>query len=143
MVAAAVLAAAVAATPAGGWSFAHWGMTRAEVRAASGGKLGDGGDADTDNLAGGASVAGFAFAVSLTYADGRLSQIDFRLLNPGRCPALGDYLKKTYGRAGAERMGGYPTVGWTDRRGGNEIELSVLEGASCHMNYAPIQNDGG
>jgi hypothetical protein len=128
----------MAATPAGGWTYAHWGMTRTKVRAASSGKAGAGGDPDTDDLAGGATIAGFTFAVGLTYVDDRLSRIDFRLLNPERCAELGDYLRKTYGPAITERNGGYPTVGWTDRRAGNEIELSVLEGVSCHMAYVPL-----
>ncbi len=93
----------------GGWSFAHWGMTKPEVRAASKGATHPADSSDyRDDVDGEVAIGPYKFAVAFNYTsgndDGVLHDIVFSLQgSPSRCRELRRYLKRaeTLWREGA------------------------------------------
>jgi len=148
MLLSAAAGAATAAQPAGGWEFAHWGMTRAEVRAASAGKAHQHDDTN-DTVDGGASVGPFKLQVLLQYAspddDAGLTMVILALDGPDReCPALRPYLAKTYAAPGeAWAHGMYSGFSWTDAKGGNQVELTRMSGINCEIRLTPLAGSAG
>jgi hypothetical protein len=122
------LLATAAGAPAGGWSFAHWGMTRSQVRAASHGKVqpppAEEEDVGTDAVDGDYTFGPYKVAVKLEFGDDhRLSQVDlFPVGDHHDCDAIGRYLTSAYGPMRHDTGGaGLRTRTWTDAKGGNVI----------------------
>ncbi len=94
---------AAVGSPVSGWSFAHWGMTRSQVRAAGKGVVhpppADEEDTGDDGVDGDYAFGPFKVAVKLEFGDDhRLSQIDFFPTGDHfDCAAVGPYLTATYG----------------------------------------------
>ena len=137
--------ALAAPPPAGGWGFAHWGMTRDAVRAASHGRAhaeSDDMDTNTDVVDGGGTIDGLKFAVRLEYAASGLAQIDFHLLGTAaECKALGAYLRDTYGAHPTEETSeAFDTLIWDDPASGNTIAWSRMGdgGEVCDVAYDPL-----
>jgi hypothetical protein len=138
------LAATAPGPLAGGWSFAHWGMTKAQVRAASGGlahaPADDPGDPD-DVVDGGATIDRFHFLVRLEYAASGLARVDLRLQGTAAdCAALGDYLKTTYGADWSESDDeAFVTISWRGARDGDQITWTRMgDGADgCEVELDP------
>jgi hypothetical protein len=143
----AVLAASTAAAspPQGaGWTFAHWGMTPAQVRTASAGKVhADPDMADNDILDGDTAIGAMKFMVRFGYEHGRLASvtldIDSGLDADNPCAPVRAWLKKTYGAPALTSEGGYNNQEWPDRKTGNTVQLSFLgQGETvCHLIYEP------
>ena len=134
--------------PAGGWGFAHWGMSPSAVRAASNGRAhpeSDAMDSHTDLVDGGATIDGLRFAVRFEYSASGLAQIDFHLLGTAAdCKALGAYLTDTYrARPTQETSEGFETLIWDDPASGNSIAWSRMgDGAEvCDVTYDPLSAD--
>ena len=146
-----ILAAPALALPAtppakGGWSFAHWGMSKAEVRAASGGRA-HAPDADPDDpddtVDGGATLGPFIFdSVRLEYAREGLVQINLHLAgHAGDCAKLGAYMKQTYGpKWTVEDEEGSHTLAWDDAASGNEVLWTRMDDGDdvCEVVYDPL-----
>jgi len=131
------------AKPVGGWEFAHWNMTRAQVRAASGGRVTPGADPAEDSVAGGTSLGPFKFDVILQYAgmgddSDRLTAVELDYNGPGKCDAIRPYLAKQYGSPGKawENEG---TIGssWTDPKTGDQIDFEHMQDITCEVRYDP------
>jgi len=136
------------ATAAGGWGFAHWGMSPDAVRAASNGRAHpetDDMDSHTDVVDGGATIDGLKFAVRLEYSASGLAQIDFHLLGSvADCKALGAYLADTYGKhATQETSEAFDTLIWDDPASGNSIAWSRMGDSAevCDVTYDPLSTE--
>jgi hypothetical protein len=140
LLSAATLATAAAAPVVGGWDYAKWGMTRAQVTAVAGGATHATDDPQTDSVDGAYTLGGFRFTVRLQYDDGTLNEVVLNLdAKSGQCSALGDYLKRTYGPPSTSDGGGYASSVWDDAASGNQITYATLSGgAVCELIYDPI-----
>jgi len=126
---------------AGGWSFAHWGMTRAEVELASDGKAHAGDDAVSDTVDGGYVLGNFRFAVQLNFDDATTHLAEIKLkpdFPPKQCGALKSYLRDKLGAPTLESDAGYKTTWWRDERNGNAVEFSQLTPEICGLSYQPL-----
>lgn len=131
----------IAAGPAGGWSFAHWGMSRDGVAAAAHGALRPEGEVDV--LSGRQALGPFRFRVKLQYDDSGLAQVDLTLTSGGDCQALGDYLRQRYGDPASEAdRGAYRVMTWEDAAGGNEVNFASQgeDMAVCYLDLDPFAN---
>jgi hypothetical protein len=136
----ATLASAAPAPVVGGWDYAKWGMTRAQVAAVAGGATHATDDPQTDTVDGDYTLGGFKFAVRLQYDDGTLTEVVLNLdASAGKCAPLGAYLRKTYGPANSTSSGGYDSSIWVDAASGNQITYATLAGGTvCELIYDPI-----
>ncbi len=136
--------------PAGGWSFAHWGMSKAEVRAASEGRAhppADDPDDPDDIVDGGATLGPFTFdTVRLDYAAEGLAQINLHLAgHKADCERLGAYMKATYGsKWTVEDEEGSHTLAWNDAASGNEVLWTRMDDGDdvCEVVFDPLPNPG-
>lgn len=134
-----------------GWSFAHWGMTRAEVRAVSGGhahsEAGSVGADDDDTVDGGAVLGSYKLTVNLQYAgpaddNSRLVTI---LLQPPTaddktCGALRTFMIKRLGPHHIDGVNGmYVTAEW--KVGKNRITVQNMRGINCEIRIEPLEQD--
>lgn len=145
-------AGGAASAPAGGWSFAHWGMTRAQVRAAANGKVqpppADEEDTDTDGVDGDYAFGPFKVAVKLEFGDDRrLRQVDlFPSGDHFDCGAIGPYLTSAYGPMRSDAGGrGLRTRTWSDAKGGNIVNwLTQGPGYTvCEIDLDPPKHHRG
>jgi hypothetical protein len=134
-----------------GWSFARWGMTRAEVRAASGGQahseaVSVGAD-DDDTVDGGAVLGPYKFTVNLQYAgvaddDSRLDTILLLLptADDETCGALRTFMIKRLGPHHIDGVNGmYVTAEW--KVGKNRITVQNMRGINCEVRIEPVEQD--
>ncbi|HVN01085.1 MAG TPA: hypothetical protein VMT68_12820 [Caulobacteraceae bacterium] len=145
--AAALLASPALAQPvdntgiaAGGWSFAHWGMTRAEVEAASDGKTHAGDDDVSDTVDGDYMLGGFKFQVQLAFDDAtHLAEVKLTpAFPPKQCGALKAFLRDKLGAPTLEADTGGKTTWWRDERNSNAVEFSQQSGQVCSLAYHPL-----
>ena len=145
-------AAAPGSTPTGGWRFAHWGMTRDQVHAASKGAAHpppNETDAPYDIVEGGATFGRFKFDVWLEYAFddqrslNKLSEIQFHPVDGLRSKdAIAAWMAKTYGPVPAvKERGGYVNQTWNVSASGNTIVWSCWGPYKCEIDYDPPGTD--
>ena len=130
--------------PVNGWSFAHWGMTRSQVRVASHGAVrpppADEEDTGTDGVDGDYAFGPFKVAVKLEFGDDhRLSQVDFFPVGDHvDCAAIGPYLTQAYGPMLRDSGGrGLRTRSWVN---GDNVVNWRTEGPGytvCEIDYDP------
>jgi hypothetical protein len=158
MIARLALAAALVATPAllampavaqpvdntgiaaGGLMFAHWGMTRAEVEAASDGKTHAADELGADTVDGDYVLGGFKFGVELVFdEDTHLKEVKLKPdFPPKQCAALKAYLRDKLGAPTLEGDAGYKTTWWRDEPHGNAVEFAAMSGQVCSLSYQPL-----
>ena len=135
-----------------GWSFAHWGMTMAQVRAASGGQAhapslvaGDSDNADT--VDGGTQLGPYKFTVTLQYAgvgglDSPLDtvELDLQTDDDKQCIPLKAYMTTRLGPHHTDGVNGhYVTSEW--KVGQNKITVERMRGISCEIRIEPLEWD--
>lgn len=141
-------------TPAGGWRFAHWGMTRDQIRTASKGAAHPPtteSDAPYDVVDGGASFGPFKFDVWLEYSfddktsQNLLSEIQFHPVDGMKSKdAIDAWTVKTYGQTPAvKERGGYVNRVWNNTASGNTIVWSCWGPYKCEIDYDPPGTDEG
>jgi len=139
----------LAASP--GWEFARWGMTPAEVRAASHGSVRAGESSGYDTLDGEYPMGRFKFAVVFNYEPhpddpGNSSESNLRLggvgmkldLKSGACAQLGAYLTRRLGHPDHATTEGPPAYKWRKQDLGDEIDYTSWPDGSCGIQYSPI-----
>jgi hypothetical protein len=140
-------AAMAAKTP--GWEFARWGMTPAQVRAASHGVV-IGTVAGVDSLTGDYAMGPFKFNVDIDYQprpdDPGNSAADNLILGgvvlslearSGSCPALAAYLKTIYGKPDRTTTQGPLNLDWRKKAIGDDITYFSWPDKSCGVRYGP------
>lgn len=147
------IALGLVATPAlADWQYTNWGMSRAQVIAASRGaaSLVEGRpgervfDADL-GAAGSYSAQGFEFSTQFFFdAAGRLKAVKLNALEPERCEELLDRMLGLYGNAGGrDRFG----AKWTDLENGNAVRVTHIPGRNgepdvCFAAYSSLAGSG-
>lgn len=143
------LAASVAAPP--GWDFAKWGMTPAQLRAASHGMISPSGTGELDSLNGEYSIGPFKFTVDFNYTprsddpgnysddnlvfDGVTMGLD---LKSGTCAGLAAYLPKVYGKPSRTTTLGPQGYWWYKKDSAYDINYYSWPDKSCGIEYSPI-----
>jgi|HubBroStandDraft_5_1064220.scaffolds.fasta_scaffold191871_2 hypothetical protein len=139
LLAPACVAAADIGDGANGWTFARWGMTRAEVEAASNGVSNPTAQDNEDSVTGEQAIGAFRFQVTLEFQDDHLSEIRFApTFPPKKCAALRGYLGDTYGRPALEDNTGAKISWWRDLPNANTIRYAMLDGGGCSLSYQPM-----
>jgi hypothetical protein len=137
-----VAAASPAPPSVGGWEFAHWGMSRGDVQAASRGAAHaprDQPDSADDVVDGRHMLGRFKVLERLQYDEHGLSQISFEPVSGG-CADLRAYLAATYGEPDDRGdAAAYRLTTWRDATGGNVLRLYVSDDdAICHLDLGPL-----
>lgn len=140
-------ATVAAKTP--GWEFARWGMSPAQVRAASRGAViaAEGG---VDSLTGEYAMGSFRFNVDIDYQpkpddpgntaednlilDGVVLSLDAK---SGSCTALVAYLKTTLGKPDRTTTQGPLNLDWNKKAIGDHITYFSWPDKSCGVEYGP------
>jgi hypothetical protein len=127
------------------WQYTRWGMTPAEVIAASNGnaRQGDGrrsaqGPA-TKDVIGTYVAAGRTFEVSFYFVEQRLDEVVLQLRDSQQCQATTRDLLAVYGRpiqiSGAR-------MEWNDQAKGNYVKM-INVGGYCEIQYEMAAGDAG
>jgi hypothetical protein len=140
---------AAMATKTPGWEFARWGMTPAQVRAASHGVV-IGTEAGIDSLTGEYAMGPFKFNVDIDYQPrpddpgnsaagnlilgGVVLSLDART---GSCPALAAYLKTIFGKPDRTTTQGPLNLDWRRKAIGDDITYFSWPDKSCGVRYGP------
>jgi hypothetical protein len=133
-----------------GWEFAKWGMTPAQLRAASHGAVPKS-NAGYDAMAGKYSMGKFKFDVVLDYSpragdpgnyDPRNLIFNAALLNldasSGSCTDLTAYLETAYGKPDRTFSAGPAGYLWTNKKIG-DVQYSTWDGnKTCSVMYMPF-----
>ena len=145
-------AVALAASPAAppGWSFAQWGATPAQLRAASHGAV-QAGAGGADQLKAEYALGAFKFRVAFDYApkpdnpgdtdadnlvfDGVTLSLDPK---SGGCAALAAYLPKLFGKPDRVTTEGPLGIWWYKKDGAYDIDYYSFPDKSCGIQYGPI-----
>lgn len=151
----------VAASPSGGvspgsnrsagmsartnWQYTRWGMTPAEVIAASNGAahagsgvqsaLGEG----TVDVVGTYDAGGRIFSTAFTFQQGRLASVALWTTDWSQCiPTIKD-LQAVYGHPDEYTDGNVvANATWSDRSKNNHIKMRLLSPKYCEVQYSPI-----
>jgi hypothetical protein len=141
--------ATAAKTP--GWEFARWGMTPAQVRAASHGTVKDTAAGSADSLNGEYVMGQFKFFVDIDYAprpddpgnsaEDNLILVGINMnLDPksGSCSELVAYSKKIFGKPDKTTTQGPLYLDWYKKDIGNDIGYYSWPDKSCGIEYGPL-----
>jgi hypothetical protein len=147
-----MLAAALFATPAlaqpvdntpmsaGGWQFAHWGMSRGEIEAAGAGKTHGAVEANADAIDGDYAIGSFKFQVVLAFdEDNSLKEVRLKPDFPAKqCGALKAYLRDQLGVPALEVDNEPKMTWWRDAPHGNAVKYGSDGAKSCELLYQPL-----
>lgn len=143
----------LAATPPTppGWTFAKWGLTPAQLRAASHGTVRAGASGSPDQLNEEYAIGAFKFRVEFNYApkpdnpgdtdednlvlDGITMGLD---LKSGDCAALAAYLPKAFGKPDRVTRQGPLGYWWYKKGQAYDINYYSFPDRRCGIAYAPI-----
>jgi hypothetical protein len=137
-----------AAIPAhANWQYTHWGMSPAEVRAASGNTVDQAPDT-AKLLTAPYEAGGVPFRAFFYFEANQLSQVGLKQMGAAACTETLQRLIAKYGDAVRMRNGNIPRYSWRDAAAGNLIWLDdltragLLGGASCFLMYSPLNSAG-
>jgi len=143
---------ALAATPTTppGWTFAKWGLSPAQLRAASHGTV-HAGSGGPDLLKSEYAVGAFKFRVEFDYGpkpdnpgdtdednlvfDGVTMGLDPK---SGTCAALAAYLPKVFGKPDRVTSQGPLGLWWYKQDGAYDINYYSFPDKSCGISYGPV-----
>jgi hypothetical protein len=141
--------ASAAKTP--GWEFARWGMTPAQVRAASNGTVKATAPGGADSLNAEYVMGSFKFFVDIDYAPrpadpGNSAEDNLVLvgitmaLDPtsGSCSDLVAYAKKIFGKPDKTTTQGPLNLDWRKKDLGDDITYYSWPDKSCGIEYGPL-----
>lgn len=143
-----------AATARADWQFARWGMTTAEIVAASKGTGRPSGRQEKDFTVlatGDFSTGPFSFAVEFYdhHGDGRLATVRLNLKDPSQFQALWDALNAKYGKGeilpenhGDHRLVSGQEIRWLSKSDAialHRVDVHATDAHYVFMEYAPIQ----
>jgi hypothetical protein len=145
----AVAAISAAAPAQAHWQFTRWGMTPAQVMAASSGtaRKGEGdasaqGDA-TRQVVGDYAAGSFKFAVSYWFDGSGLARITMSQKDDAMCRELQRDLTARYGEPVEYEGGSVQRRMWADKPSGNRVVLISTNLAFCELQYAPLVSQAG
>lgn len=125
------------------WQYTRWGMTPAQVAAASGGKVlagvgrpGDRVDGQEVGAIGSYTSGVFKFEAVFYFVGGRLADIRLNLIAGDRY-ALKSSLDGVYGRPFRESGGGLSIVTYHDVKKNNRVDLFTI-GELSTLEYRPL-----
>lgn len=125
------------------WRYTRYGMSPAEVIAASGGKLrrGSGAPGPTDGTTNGAvgrfEADGYSYAANFYFRKGRLEEVRLDLDGEENCLRLHEDFQRIYGQPVDFRESIVRHWAWSDRKWGNRVKLMSL-GRYCQIQYIAL-----
>ena len=148
---AAVVKGAATTEPQGGWTFAHWGMTRRQLRAAAaaaGVRVADAPDDPGDILESGVTLAEIKMNARFRYdAPGDKAQLDEIDLEPAAgqaasvklCAAMTAYETKLHGKPDSvSTTGDWRGPTWHVVADGDQIGVGGIPGYDCFIELNPL-----
>lgn len=129
------------------WQYTRWGMTPAEVAAASNGMV-EVGTGDLKDAYDGAQIGAtgtyaagkFRFQASFYFIGGKLADVHLRLVG-GDPYALKASLLGVYGKPFSDVEGGFDVTTWHDQPKNNRVDLIMIDDGYTTLEYRPLLDD--